>query len=74
MNKYTKPTISLLPLNTSTISASSCIVKGDALTELKAMLELMGVPENQAFGLGEACGFTVEGYCKFTSSIQVFNS
>ena len=74
MNKYTKPTISLLPLNTSTISASSCVVKGNALDELKAMLEIMNVPANQAFGLGEGCEFTVEAYCKFTSSIQVFNS
>ena len=75
MNKYTKPTISLLPLTSSTISASSCVVKGNDLDDLKEMLKLMGVTDiSKAFGISEGCIFTVDAYCKFTSSIQVFNS
>lgn len=74
MNKYTKPTISLLSLNATSSAASSCSVSGVDLDEVYAMLEIMGIPKDNAFGMGEDCAIPVETYCKFTSTIQVFNS
>lgn len=76
MSKYIKPTISLLSLNASAAAASTCSTSTTDAKELMAMLQDMGYDESNAFGIGEVCQNVVpiEGYCKFTSSIQVFFS
>ncbi len=76
MNKYTKPTISLLTLNAATAAASSCSTSTADANEIRLILESMGYDMSKAFGIYETCEEEVffEDYCKFSSSIQVFNS
>lgn len=76
MNKYIKPTISLVASGTTTASASSCSTSTTDAEEIKNILISMGYDINQAFGFMEDCEEQVmfEDYCKFTSSIQIFFS
>ena len=81
MNKYTKPTLSLLAVATNTGSTSSCATGTVEGKEVLEMLEMMGVPQNQAFNSSENCTFPVDGvdsgfvnYCKFSGAVQVFYS
>ncbi|MBQ9850838.1 MAG: hypothetical protein IJO36_09080 [Clostridia bacterium] len=76
MNKYIKPTISLVASGTTTASASSCSTSTSDAKQIKDILISMGYDINQAFGFMEPCEQQVafEDYCKFTSSIQIFFS
>ncbi len=76
MNKYIKPTISLLSLNTTSGAASSCSTSKADATELMDLLKAMGYSDTNAFGMVEGCKepVLIDDYCKFTSSIQVFFS
>ncbi len=77
MSKYIKPTISLVG-NTgiATASASSCSASTADAKLVEQILKDMGITASQAFGTSENCQVPVpiEGYCKFSSSIQVFFS
>jgi hypothetical protein len=79
MSKYIKPTISLVGnAGIATVSASCSTSTTDAQM-IKQILQMMGYSEadySQAFGANEPCVIKVEieGYCKFSSAIQVFNS
>ena len=76
MNKYMKPTITLVASGTASGIASSCSTSAEDAKEIKDILISMGYDINQAFGMKEGCTepVTFEDYCKFTSSIQVFYS
>ena len=78
MSKYIKPTISLVG-NTgiATASASSCSASTADAKLVEQILKDMGFSDvSQAFGTLENCAIPIdiEGYCKFSSSIQVFFS
>lgn len=76
MSKYTKPTISFISLNATAAAASSCSTSTADAKEIEEILEMMGADPSTAFSSTESCKFPFdyEGYCKFTSSIQVFYS
>ncbi len=81
MNKYTKPTLSLLAVATNTGSTSSCSTGTAEAKELLDMLEIMGVPDSETFNSSEGCSAGVDyfddkfvSYCKFSGAIQVFCS
>ncbi len=76
MNKYIKPTISLVASGTSSAAASSCSTSTTDAEEIKKILISMGYDINEAFSAMESCVQPVmfEDYCKFTSSIQIFFS
>lgn len=76
MNKYVKPTISLLSAGTNTRSTSSCTTSTPDAKEIMDILISMGYDQNSAFGPFEGCSEPVmfEDYCKFTSVIQIFYS
>ena len=76
MSKYTKPTISFISLNATAVAASNCSASTTDAKEIEEILKMMGADPSTAFASTEACGFPFdyEGYCKFTSSIQVFYS
>lgn len=77
MSKYIKPTISLLNTGVSPASASSCTSSTTDAKLVEQILKDMGFSDvSQAFASSEPCTFSVdiEGYCKFSSSIQVFFS
>lgn len=76
MNKYIKPTITLLNAGTTTAAASSCSTSTTEAKEIEAMLKDMGYTSENAFSATEPCSepVVIEDYCKFTSSIQVFFS
>lgn len=79
MSNYIKPTISLVgDAGIATVSASCSTSTTDAQM-IKKILQMMGYPVSsyeQAFGANEPCAIKleIEGYCKFSSAIQVFNS
>lgn len=76
MSKYTKPTISLISLNATSAVASSCSSSTTDAEMIKDILISMGLDPSKAFSSYEPCSepFDFEGYCKFSSSIQVFFS
>lgn len=75
MNKYIKPTITLLNAGTTTAAASTCSTSTTDANAVLDILEEMGYNKDQAFEPG-ACNEPVvwEDYCKFSSGIQIFNS
>ncbi len=79
MSKYIKPTISLVgDAGIATVSASCSTSTTDAQL-IKQILQMMGYTSAdypQTFGANEPCAIQleIEGYCKFSSAIQVFNS
>lgn len=79
MSNYIKPVISLVgDAGIATVSASCSTSTTDA-QKIKQILQIMGYSGSdysKAFGLNESCEIKVdiEGYCKFSSAIQVFNS
>lgn len=76
MNKYVKPTISLLSSGANTRATSSCTTSKEDARDFLAMLESMNINPDAAFGMIEGCQEPImfEEYCKFTSSIQIFFS
>lgn len=76
MNKYVKPTISLLSAGANTRATSSCTTSKEDAKEFLGILESMGVNPDTAFGTIEGCREPIlfEDYCKFTSTIQIFFS
>lgn len=78
MNKYIKPTISLVSNGgIATASASSCSSSTADAQLVESILNGMGYTDvSAAFGTHEQCEIPVdiEGYCKFSSAIQVFFS
>ena len=76
MNKYVKPTISLLSAGANTRATSSCTTSKEDAREFLAMLESMNIDLDTAFGTIEGCQKPImfEDYCKFTSGIQIFFS
>jgi len=76
MNKYVKPTISLLSAGTNTRATSSCTTSTADAKEIMDILISMGIDKDTAFAPVEGCGSMVpiEDYCKFTSTIQIFFS
>lgn len=79
MSKYIKPTISLVgDAGIATVSASCSTSTTDAQM-IKQILQAMGYSGSDysnTFGANEPCiiKLEIEGYCKFSSAIQVFNS
>ncbi len=75
MSKYTKPSVSLIALNATTVAPNCSNGTVDA-NEIKDILISMGYDINNAFGQFEGCTEPVlfEDYCKFSSSIQIFIS
>ena len=76
MSNYIKPTISLVASRTSGGAASSCSTSTTDAKEIKDILVSMGYNLDYAFNAVEGCTEPVmfEEYCKFSSSITVFNS
>ncbi len=76
MSKYTKPKISLITMNATSAVASSCSSSTTDAEMIKDILISMGYDPNNAFSSYEPCSepIDLEGYCKFSSSIQVFFS
>ncbi len=76
MNKYVKPTISLLSAGTNTGATSSCTTSTPDAKEIMDMLITMGYDKDNAFAPFESCSepVMIEDYCKFTSTIQIFFS
>lgn len=78
MSKYIKPTISLVSAGTALASTSSCSSSKADAELVASILTAMGFTGdfNQAFSTDESCVFPIdmEGYCKFSSAIQVFFS
>lgn len=76
MSKYTKPTISLISLNSTSAVASSCTSSTADAELVKEILVSMGYDPSKAFSSYEPCSepFDFEDYCKFTSGVQVFFS
>lgn len=76
MSNYIKPTITLLNATTTTSATSSCSTSTTDAKELMEMLKDMGYNTENAFGVVESCTemVTIDDYCKFSSSIQVFFS
>ena len=80
MNKYTKPTLSLLAVATNGGSTSSCATGTDEAKELMAFLKDMGL-QDSSFNSSEGCDTPADmfdpsfsSYCKFSGAIQVFYS
>lgn len=75
MNKYIKPTITLLNAGTTTAAASNCSTSTTDANRVLEMLEEMGYDKSKAFATGECESPVVwEDYCKFSSGIQIFFS
>ena len=76
MSKYSKPTISLITLNSSSAVASSCTSSTADAELVKEILVSMGYDPANAFSSYEPCSepFDFEDYCKFSSGVQVFFS
>ena len=76
MSKYTKPTISLISLNSTSAVASSCTSSSADAELVKEILISMGYNYENAFSSYEPCSepFDFEDYCKFSSGVQVFFS
>lgn len=76
MSNYIKPTISLMGSEPMVASASSCTASTADAKLIEQILKDMGITSEQAFGTSESCEVTIpiEGYCKFSSAIQVFFS
>ncbi len=76
MNKYVKPTISLLSSTANSKFPTSCNTSKEDADMVLDVLASMGINPDNVFGLTEGCQepFMFEDYCKFTSSIQVFLS
>ncbi len=76
MNKYIKPTITLLNSGTASAAASTCSTSTTDATGVLEILEEMGYNHENAFAPTESCPDPIdwENYCKFTSGIQIFFS
>lgn len=75
MSNYSKPTVSLIALNASSVPANCANSTADA-KEILDILAAMGYDLDKAFGMTEQCDqpVTFEDYCKFSSTIRVFTS
>lgn len=75
MSNYTKPQVSLIALNASSVPSGCANSTADA-KEILQILEDMGYDLDKAFGATEGCEQAVvfDDYCKFSSTIRVFTS
>ena len=74
MNKYIKPTISLLSTEGLSNLPTSCATSGNAAKDVLDLIKDMGVSPEMVFGVAESCMVSFDDYCKFTYAIQVFLS
>lgn len=75
MSNYSKPTLSLIALSSSSVPANCANSTADA-KEILEILKDMGYDLDKAFGSTEHCEQEVmfDDYCKFSSTIRVFTS